>query len=44
MLKDLQKAPDVTYQDILDEFNSVWCVKGFIVTCSNLVVTWKVWP
>ena len=40
-LKDLQKALNVVYQDILDELDSVWCVKGLIVTHSNLMVTWK---
>jgi hypothetical protein len=43
-LQDLQKAPNVAYQDVLKEFDSVWCIKGLIVTRSNLVVTWKVRP
>ena len=38
---DLEEAPDVAYQDVLEEFDLVWCVKGLIVTWSNLVVTWK---
>ena len=38
------KAPDVAYQDNLEEFDSIWGVKGLIVTRSNLVVTWKVRP
>ena len=43
ILQDLEKAPDITYQDVLKEFDSVWCVKGLIVIGSGLVVTWKVW-
>ena len=43
-LKDLEEAPDVAYQVVLEEFNSVWCVEGVIVTRSKLVVTWKVRP
>ena len=43
-LSDLEKAPDMAYQDILNEFDSTWGVKGLIVTKSNLVVTWKVRP
>ena len=34
----LEKAPDVAYQDVLNEFISTWGVKGLIVTRSNLVV------
>ena len=34
---DLEKAPDVAYQDILKEFDSIWGVKGLVVTRSNLV-------
>ena len=41
MLKDLQKAPNVAYQDVLDELDSVWCVKGLIIIHSNLMVAWK---
>ena len=40
-LKDLEKAEDVAYQDILKKFDLTWGVKGFIVTHSNLVITWK---
>ena len=29
---------------VLKEFDNVWCVRGLIVTYSNLVVTWKVRP
>lgn len=29
---------DVAYQDVLNQFDSMWCVKGLIVTHSNLVV------
>ena len=43
-LADLEKAPDVAYQEVLNEFDSTWGVKGLIVTMSNLVVTWKVRP
>jgi hypothetical protein len=42
-LQDLIKAMDIAYEDVLRKFDKVWCVKGFIVTCSNLV-TWKVRP
>ena len=38
---DLEKAPDVAYQDILKKFDLTWGVKGLIMTWSNLVVTWK---
>ena len=41
MLKDLQKTPNVAYQDVLDELDLVWCVKGLIIIHSNLMVTWK---
>ena len=41
-LNDLEKAPDVAYQDVLCEFDFVWCVKGLITTHSNLMVAWKV--
>ena len=41
-LSDLEMAPDVAYQDILNKFDSSWGVKGLIVIWSNLVVTWKV--
>ena len=43
-LQDMEKALDVTYQDILREFDSGWCVKSLIVTRSNLVITWKIRP
>lgn len=43
-LSNLEKAPNVAYQDILDEFDSVRGVKVLIVTRSNFVVTWKVGP
>ena len=35
---------DVAYQDVHKEVDSVWCVKGLMVTSSNLVVTWTVRP
>ena len=31
----LKKAPVVGYEDVLKEFDLVWCVKGLILTCSN---------
>ena len=40
-LNNLEKAPDVAYQDILKKFDLTWGVKGLIVTQSNLVVMWK---
>ena len=43
-LTNLEKSPDVAYHDILNKFDSTWAVKGLIVTCINLVVTWKVRP
>ena len=43
-LLDLEKAPDIAYQDVLKEFDSIWGVKGLIMTRNNLVVTWKVRP
>jgi hypothetical protein len=43
-LQDLEKNLDVAYDDVLREFDKVWCVKGLIVTRRNLVVTWKVRP
>jgi hypothetical protein len=41
-LTDLEKVPEVPYQDVLNQFDIVWCVTCLIVTHSNLVVTWKV--
>ena len=41
MLKDLEKAPDMAYHDILNNFDLTWGIKGLIMTRSNLVVTWK---
>lgn len=43
-LKDLQKVMDVAYQDVLDKFDLIWCVKGRIVTRRNLVATWRIQP
>ena len=40
-LADLEKAPDVAYQDVLSEFDSTWKFKGLIMTRSKLVATWK---
>lgn len=41
-LKDFESAWDVAYQDVLNEFDLMWLVKGLVVTHSNLVVTWKI--
>lgn len=38
-IRDLAKAPDIAYDDILDNFDSNGCVKWLIVTFSVLVVT-----
>lgn len=43
-LHDLEKVSDVAYQDVLTEFDSVCCIKGLIVTRSNLIVTKKLRP
>lgn len=43
-LSDLEKAPNVAYQDVLNEFDSTWGVKCLIVTQSNFMVTWMVRP
>ena len=37
-LSSMKKAQDVAYQDVLNEFNWTWGVKGLIVTRSFLVV------
>lgn len=42
--RNSKKTLDVAHQDVLDEFDLVWCVKELIVAHSNLVVIWKVWP
>ena len=39
-LRDLEKALDAAYDDMLNEFQLIWRVKNLIVTRSNLVVTW----
>lgn len=39
---DFEKARDVDYDNVLNEFDSVWCVQGLIVTRRNLSVTRKV--
>ena len=45
MLQDLAEAPNVGFQDVLDEFDELaWYVKGLIITRSNLEVTWKIRP
>jgi hypothetical protein len=43
-LADSKKAPEVAYQDDLNEFDSTWGVKGLIMTWNNLVVTSRVRP
>lgn len=43
-LTDSEKVPEVAYQDVLNEFDSIWRVKGLIVTHSIIVITWKVQP
>ena len=43
-LHDLEKAPDVAYENVLNEFDIICCVKGLIITRNNLSVTWKVRP
>ena len=40
-LKSLCYFPDVAYQDVLNEFDSTWGVKGLMMIRSNLIVTWK---
>ena len=42
ILNDLEKAPDVTYNDVMDEvivhnMDTVWCVKGPIASGRNLL-------
>lgn len=37
--QNLVKAPDVPYEDVLEEFDLVWCVEGRTVTHSDLVVS-----
>jgi hypothetical protein len=36
---DLEMAQGVAYQDVLNEFGSIWEVKGLIVTRSNSMIT-----
>ena len=43
-LHDLEKAPNFAYEDVLNEFDSVLCVKSLINTHSNLLISWKVRP
>lgn len=37
--KTWKKNLDVAYEDILSEFEKVWCVKHLIATLTNLVVS-----
>ena len=43
-LQDLDKAPDIAYENVLSSFDKDWCVKGLIVTHKDLVVTLKFRP
>ena len=43
-LRDLDIAPNVAYEDVLEVSDNVWCAQDLIVTYSNIVVTWKVRP
>ena len=38
-LKDVEEAPGMAYQDVLNEFDYTWGVKNLTVTWSNLVAT-----
>lgn len=40
--KDIAKALDVAYQDVQDEFNLVWCIKGLIATRKHIMSTMKI--
>lgn len=35
---DLEKVPNVAYDNVLNDFDLVWCLKGLIVTRTNLLV------
>lgn len=41
---DLEKVPNVAYDNVLNDFDLVWCLKGLIVTRTNLLVIWKMKP
>ena len=41
-LQNLEKTPNVAYENVLNKFDSVWCVEGLIIIRSNLSVTWKI--
>lgn len=43
-VSNLEKALDVAYEDVFRGSDSIWCVKGLLVTKSILVVTWKIGP
>ena len=34
-----KKTPDVAYEDVLKEFDNVWCDNGLIVMRNNILVT-----
>jgi hypothetical protein len=38
----LDKALDIAYQDVINQFDLAWGVKGLVMTQSNSMVTWKV--
>lgn len=38
------KGPSGAYQDVLNEFDSIWGAKDLIMTRSNLMVKWKARP
>jgi hypothetical protein len=38
------KTPNVAHEDILKEFDNVWCVNILIVMRNNLLVAWRVMP
>ena len=44
ILKALERARDVAYDNVLRVSDKVWCVKGLIITRNNLVVSWKTRP
>ena len=36
-----KKTLDVANEDVLKDFDNVWCVKSLIGTRSNLVINWE---
>lgn len=43
-LKELDKSLDVAYQNVLSQFDLMWCVQELIATISGLEFTWKIRP